>query len=275
MMMNKFLFEQGWDKNRFIQKLCSMGRISPHFFILGFQKCGTTMLYDQLIKHPEFKAGLWKENDELSKRHYDLNKFLLSFPYKRGNLKTGDGSHLYTYAPYGLPRIKKYFPSSKLLVIMRNPVDRAFSHYNMDIKLGLLNKNITFSNYVDFEMKILENISDIYSIEELFQGTSIFKNAYGTSVVRGLYSIYMKKMIELGLEFYPICLERLKNDFENEFSKIIAYLEIEPWKIEMEVVNRGEYKDGLDPATRTLLSEFYEPFNQQLYALIGDNYDWK
>jgi hypothetical protein len=85
----------------------------------------------------------------------------------------------------------------------------------------------------------------------------------------------MKKMVELGLEFYPICLERLKNDFENEFSKIIAYLEIEPWKIEMEVVNRGEYKDGLDPATRTLLSEFYEPFNQQLYALIGDNYDWK
>ncbi len=275
MGVNKFLFDHGWDKNRYIQKICSLGRMSPHFFIMGFQKCGTTMLYDQLIKHPEFKAGLWKENDELSKRYYDLNKFLLSFPYKRGKLKTGDGSHLYTYAPYGMSRVKKYFRSSKLLVVMRNPVERAFSHYNMDIKLGFLNKNVTFSNYVDFELKILENVSDIYSIEELFESTSIFKNIYGTSVTRGLYSIYLKKMVDLELDFYPICLERLNSDFENEFRKIIAYLEVEPWEIDMEVVNKGEYKAEMDLETRKLLAEFYEPFNKQLYAIVGDNYDWK
>ena len=145
-------------------------RMDPYFFIIGFQKAGTTSIYNQLMDLPIFVKGIGKEIAELAKVNPNKDYFKLFFPKKKNNYKTGNASHLDIYSPYGVMNIKKHFPNSKIIVILRNPTERAYSHFLMDKKFGWIGKNVSFEDYIDFEIKILENV-DITSIYDLYSNT--------------------------------------------------------------------------------------------------------
>ena len=109
-----------------------------HIILIGSMKCGTTTLYDHLVKHPEIAKGISKEpeyfsikmgNPELKKGKY-IDKFLI----EKGKHKfTLDASTGYTKYPVesGVPkRIKEYGIQPYFIYIVRNPIERIRSHYN-------------------------------------------------------------------------------------------------------------------------------------------------
>lgn len=109
-----------------------------HVILIGSMKCGTTTLYDHLIKHPEIAKGIVKEpeyfsikmgNPERKKGDY-LNNFITESNKHKFTLDASTG---YTKYPVeeGVPaRIKNYGIEPYFIYIVRNPIDRIRSHYN-------------------------------------------------------------------------------------------------------------------------------------------------
>ncbi|HEY9295730.1 MAG TPA: sulfotransferase domain-containing protein, partial [Phormidium sp.] len=109
----------------------------PDFIIIGAQKCGTTSLYEYLIQHPQILAASKKEV-----HFFDLN-FAKGVDWYRQQFKpvsqksiTGEASPYYIFHPLVPQRIYQLFPQVKLIVLLRNPVERAISHYYHEVRLG-------------------------------------------------------------------------------------------------------------------------------------------
>ena len=120
------------------------------FFIVGAPKAGTTSLYHYLKEHPEIEMSSQKEPDYFSdiplqeqgmyygkNRINTLDKYESLFAQKEGVIY-GEGSVSYLFYENVAEDIKKYNPNAKIIIMLRNPIDRAFSHYLMDYRLGLV-----------------------------------------------------------------------------------------------------------------------------------------
>lgn len=123
-------------------------RTLPNFIILGAAKAGTTALYHYLKQHPQITMSPLKEtnffalmNEPLDfcgpgDQDYinrfsitDLDGYLTQFQGCEGAKAIGEASPLYLYSPKAPPRIHEYVPDAKLIAILRNPVDRAYSAF--------------------------------------------------------------------------------------------------------------------------------------------------
>ncbi len=120
----------------------------PNFLVIGATKSGTTSLYTYLKQHPEVYMPMkepnffalegreppffrgpegWKEPSQ--KRITDLEGYRTLFAGASGEKAMGEVSPLYLYAPQAAYRIRRYVPEAKLVAILRNPVERAYSAY--------------------------------------------------------------------------------------------------------------------------------------------------
>ena len=121
------------------------------FFIVGAPKSGTTSLYHYFNEHPEIEMSTKKEPDYFSdkaihqqgmyygeQRIDTLEKYKALFPYDATDKKLGEASVSYLFYPNVASDIYKYNPDAKIIIMLRNPADRAFSHYLMDYRLGLV-----------------------------------------------------------------------------------------------------------------------------------------
>ena len=117
----------------------SAARPLPDFLILGAQKAGTTALYSYLRRHPSITGPSWKEVSYFD-RHYARGEawYRGNFPNKartRGKL-VGEASPSYVFHPLAPQRVRELVPEARLVVLVRNPVDRALSHYQHEVALG-------------------------------------------------------------------------------------------------------------------------------------------
>ena len=117
----------------------------PDFVIIGAQKSGTTSLYDFLIRNPAIASASKKEIHYFSLHHNHGKLWYCSnFPtnlsrhyfYKKTNqrLLSGEASPTYLFYPEVPGKMREILPDVKLIVILRNPVDRAHSHYHHSLR---------------------------------------------------------------------------------------------------------------------------------------------
>jgi hypothetical protein len=166
----------------------------PFFIIVGTQKGGTATLYRYLCRHSQISPAIRKEV-----HYFDLNYdrgidwYKAFFPYTRELQKkeaiTGEASPLYMYLKEVPNRIKKDLPEVKLIVLLRNPIDRAISHFEFYRAKGIehrsqeeyLNEfNYSINSMVEFEKK-LKNTNDKRSL---------------SYVTRGLYSEQLERIFD-------------------------------------------------------------------------------
>ena len=103
----------------------------PDFIIIGTQKGGTTTLYRNLVKHPHILKATCKELHCFDLNHprnklykNDIEWYLDQFPVKESHQITGEASPIYIFDPTTPELVHHYFPNVKLIVLLRNPVDR-------------------------------------------------------------------------------------------------------------------------------------------------------
>src|SRR4030095_14716720 len=106
------------------------------FVLAGAQKIGTTALHYFLSKHPNITMGDQQEihffdNDALFASNVDYEELHKHYPPLAAFTIAGDCTPSYIYHEPAAERIWKYNPKIKLLILLRNPVDRAFAHWNM------------------------------------------------------------------------------------------------------------------------------------------------
>ncbi len=121
------------------------------FFIVGAPKAGTTSLHNSLALHPEIfmpdikEPNFFSSDELLADQLYYREKIISSLQeYEKlysvaGNKIKGDASVSYLFYPLTAEKIKQYNPESRIIIILRHPIERAVSHYQMDKRLGFVN----------------------------------------------------------------------------------------------------------------------------------------
>ena len=129
-------------------------------------KCGTTSLYYDICEHPCTIAAAYDEIGFFDENfHLGLNWYRSMFPTKFlkkkiakrfGKSLTYDVTPSYIWKPWVARRIKELFPGIKLIAILRNPVDKAYSHYHLAIRSN--NEKLTFEEAVMRDMKTFSDL---------------------------------------------------------------------------------------------------------------------
>ncbi len=106
------------------------------FLVAGVQKGGTTALFDYLSLHPRLAMAAVKEvhffdDETMDWAAPDYAAYHAAFPPADGRLR-GEATPIYTYWPNALERIAAYNPAMRLIVLFRDPVERAWSHWKME-----------------------------------------------------------------------------------------------------------------------------------------------
>ena len=128
-----------------------MVSIRPSFFIVGAPKAGTTALHAYLEKHPQVCMSSDKEPNYFTaaaiaaqelyykkKNAETEQEYLQLFHPKTSTRIAGEASVSYLFYPDTAEKIHAFDPAAKIIIVLRDPVQRAFSHYQMDYSIGLL-----------------------------------------------------------------------------------------------------------------------------------------
>jgi len=250
----------------------SSHRVLPNFIIIGAQKGGTSSLYKNLIRHPSVKASFHKEP-----HFYDFNYFEGISWYKAffpretemNNKLTGEATPYYLFHPKAPKRVKETQPDVKLLVMLRNPVNRAYSHYNKDSLRG--KDPLSFIDAVHAEDQRFEEEKKQY--EDPYKCINHWKRSY---LSRGKYA----EQLERWFKFFPrkqfliIQSEQYYSNASKIYSDVLNFLDLPEWDPKfISKHNIGKY-DKMNEDTKKELTEYFEPYNQKLYSLLGVAYDW-
>lgn len=111
------------------------------FIVIGVQKAGTTALFDYLADHPALNLSTVKEvhffdDESVDWAAPDYGAYHAHFDLARSGLM-GEATPIYIYWPNSLERIRAYNPQAKLILMLRDPVERAFSHWRMETSRGV------------------------------------------------------------------------------------------------------------------------------------------
>ena len=191
------------------------------FLICGAQKGGTSALHSYLKQHPCVHMAKGKElhffDNELKFKQNDTSNFYAEyharFEPKDPRAICGEATPIYMYW-YNCPkRIFTYNPSMRLIMILRNPVSRAYSHWNMEFERGR-EKN-------SFEEAILNEDSRIRSARPLqSRNYSYVDRGYYTDQIRRMYSYFDKQQVLI------IRNDELRESPDETMDKVFKFLEV-------------------------------------------------
>lgn len=200
-----------------------MKEIWPNFFIVGAAKAGTTSLYHYLSQHPDVYMSPIKEPHFFSQIKPAWNQkalmdvisnekdYLKLFENAKDEELIGEASPSYLWDKNAYLRIKEKIPSAKIIIILRDPIERAFSHYLMDVRQGIQRKNFYDALKEDFYKK-----DKGWGVSHLY-------------VELGLYFEQVNKYFnEFGSEnIYIITFEKFINDINSSMKEICQFLSID------------------------------------------------
>jgi hypothetical protein len=262
---------------RLMGLLSSPVRVMPDFLAIGAHKAGTTSFYEYLRQHPMIISA-WKKDIKYFDLYYHRGPFWYRsyFPTKyrmrvdrysgQRNI-TGDGATDYLYYPRAPLRVAQTLPDAKIIVVLRNPIDRAYSHYQH----GQRNNWDPLS----FEEAIAQEPDRLESESPDDDKLSVFRR-FGY-LQKGKYADYLEKWFDLfpPERFFIVKSEDLFSDKALDiYCDAQEFLGLPIWKrINFKNVNPGKYQDML-PEIRQKLTAYYEPYNHRLCELVGRDFDW-
>lgn len=257
-------------------------RLMPDFLIIGAQRCGTTSLFRHLVMHPCVAPPLTKEihffdyNFDSGLRWYRAHFPLLGrriLARRRGQpLVTGEASPYYLLHPLAPERVRRLLPDVKLIVLLRNPVDRAYSQYHHNLAKGV--EPLSFEAAIDAERSRVEGESERTAAGDgRYVSVSHRKHSY---LLRGIYVDQFRAWMTHFPPHHWLVLR--SEDFYADpgavLRQVLAHLGLPDWQPpEFPRHGRQDYA-VLEAATRRRLLEFFEPHNQRLYEHLGRDFEW-
>jgi len=267
-------------KRNIFRILTSSMRALPDFIIIGAGQSGTTSLYDYLSQHPNILPASRKEINFFD-YYFDKGplwyRSFFPFSWEVNRLKrkfnenfiTGEATPHYLFNPFAPSRIFKTIPKVKLILILRNPVDRAYSHYKKDIRLG--RQTLSFDELIKHQ----ENITKVTNDKNTLR--SDFYNDYNSLYfARGLYVNQLKDWLRIFSknQFLVLRTEDLNNDISNTCNNVFEFLDLPRFTVKNpKRKNVGKY-EKMDKKTREILVSYFKPYNEELYKIIGKKMNW-
>jgi Sulfotransferase domain len=243
----------------------------PDFLILGAQKAGTTALYAYLRWHPDITGPSFKEVSFFD-RHYAQGErwYRAHLPLRRRAL-VGEASPSYLFHPQAPERVARMLPEARLIALLRNPAERAFSHYQHEVALG--REPLSFEEAIDREGERMRG-----ELERMLRDPSYFSHAWWnyTYVARGCYA----EQLERWFAAFPreqllvLLTDELAADTAATYRRVLDFLGAEAQDLDSypRIFDR-DYAD-MEPATRARLEKLFAEPNRRLAALLGRDLPW-
>jgi hypothetical protein len=248
----------------------------PSALIIGAQKAGTTSLFSYLVQHPGVLPPLSKEI-----HYFDLNYtrgvtwYRARFPFShqlRGGSLTLDASPYYLAHPLVPPRAAQLLPRVKLIALLRNPVDRAFSHYQHEVRGG--RESLSFAEAIEQEPARLAGEEERLRRDPAYYSYNHRRYSY---MLRGLYVEQLRAWVGHFPRSQLLVLqsEWLFRDPAAATAAVYDFLGLRPHRLERyEPAYQGNYLRGVPPDLRSRLRAYFEPYNRELYEWLGEEFDW-
>ena len=232
-----------------------------------------------LCQHPQIIAPAKKELDFFNGlngydnfTHYH-SMFPIPYHLSSGKI-TGEASPGYLVHPLCPPRIYNYNPTMKLIVILRDPVARAFSGWNMYRRLinstyppyQQMSERRSFTNAIMEELAVIEQTGTCYNAQ----------NKPYHYVGRGMYAEQLRGYFQYFAHNNLLILEHneLLHNREACLSSVCQFLEIDAFDFKLERRNVSTYESAIPEETAHTLRSFYVPHNESLFQLLGRKFSW-
>lgn len=240
---------------------------SPNFIIIGSQRCGTTSLYSYLAQHPQILTPIKKEMDFFSWHfHRGIDWYLAHFPQvpQGEQFLTGEASPSYFDCREAPERLHARFPQVKLILLLRNPVDRAISHFYRLVDLNWEARG--------FDRAIGDEVDRLNRNPEYIIGEEP-----GNYLARGRYVEFIKNWLALFPRENLLVLksEDLYASAAETVDRVLEFLNLPEYRLsEYQNANPGIYRPASE-SVRRWLSNYFQPYNQQLEEYLGRKFDWE
>ncbi|WP_448561635.1 sulfotransferase domain-containing protein [Trichothermofontia sp.] len=268
--------------------------MKPDFIIIGVQKGGTTSLYHDLIQHPQIAPALDKEvhffdlefqrgwdwyesrfpgvKTPVSMADRDRASQIDAPQIDTTRIITGEASPYYIFHPLVPQRIAQTLPEVKLIVLLRDPVDRAISHYHHAVRWGF--EKLAISEAFAQEASRLAGETEKILADPTYHS---FNHRHLSYLARGLYA----NQLEHWFQYFPreqfliLSSETFYRDPENSLATVYQFLDLPHYPLtEYERIDVGKYPPS-DPQLRQQLADYFFPHNQRLMQLLDRHFDWQ
>jgi hypothetical protein len=246
---------------------------APDFVIIGAQRGGTTSLHAYLRAHPQIILPATKELHYLTDRFGRGREWYLGqFPSPlAAGLLTGEATPYAMFHPLAPGRLRAVAPRAKLIVLLRDPVDRAYSHYLMERARG--DEALEFAAALAAEpTRLAREEARLVADPEYVS----WPHKHASYLARGDYTPQLERWFACFPRHQILILR--SEDFYRQtagtFADITAFLGLDPdTSIPFVVHNRAE-GSPLDPTLRDRLRTYFAPKNAALAALLGWDPSW-
>ena len=262
---------------RFVKRgvagITASSRVLPDFIIAGTVRSGTTSLYYNICEHPSVLSADYDEIGYFdSNYHLGINWYRSMFPThkhmnevkeKTGNSITGEDTPFYFWKKEAAERILKDLPNTKIIMIFRNPVDRAYSNYNLGVRYKT--EELSFDNAIDKEIEFLDEHSFRETVDS--RRSYVSKGIYENQI-RLWFNVFPRKQIHI------LSTEDMNNNPREELKGIFRFLDIDEYDIKQPQKQKvAEYKQ-MKKETRKKLLDFYKPHNERFFEMIQHEFEW-
>jgi len=259
----------------------------PDFIIIGTKRGGTTSLFRYLLQHPavlptfpsfQTLKGVYFFDQHFNKGLRWYRSHFPSGPYRSilGRAKgvrvlTGEASPGYLFHPLAAARIAGSMPQVKVIALLRNPVDRAYSHYRDEVKRGA--ETLSFEDALEREPVRLAGELERTVADPTYYSAALDRHSY---LARGMYLA----QVEAWMRAFPadqlliLRSEDLYTGPQRVHAAVLEFLDLPVVRLEGYPRHNGLPESRMNPATRRQLAEYFRPHNRRLFERLQRDFGW-
>jgi hypothetical protein len=259
-------------------------RMLPDFLIVGASRSGTTSLHRALAAHPSVVTPLFHKGVHYFDVDYPrgLSWYRGHFPVHSlaevrvgdaGPARTFESSGYYMHHPAAPERIARDLPGVKLLVLLRDPVERAYSAHRHEFLRGFEDEK-SFERALELEPARLEGEVERLLADPAYVSLNHRHRSYAD---RGQYVQQVRRLFDLfGRDrVHVLDSEAFFAEPEEQFAQVLDFLELPAWRPESFERHNARPRSPMAEATRERLTRHFEPYDAELSALLGRPLTWR
>jgi hypothetical protein len=250
-------------------------RSLPDFLIIGTQRGGTTSLYHYLAAHPAVRRPVRKEVQYFTLHHGRGDGWYRAhFPMAAAGRRrrTFEATPYYLFHPLAPTRAAATVPDARVIALLRDPVTRAFSHWQHTRMRGL--EPLDFEHALDAEEGRLAGEAERLAADPSYRSEAHRIWSYAT---RGQYAEQLERWYSAydPNQILVLRSEDLYRDPSETHARVLEFLRLPVATLaEYPRYTRRASGERIGDAARRRLTAHFRPHNQALAALLGRDFGW-
>ena len=250
-------------------------RLQPGFIMIGGQRCGTTSMFRGLMAHPQIVRPAFHKGINFFDLNYyrGMTWYRGHFPVARlatarhGAPVTFEASGYYMYHPFAMERMARHLPGVKLVVMLRDPVERAFSAYKHELARGY--EWESFERALDLEDERLIGEVNRMRADPTYES---FTHRHHSYTRRGHYADQLEHIFGLfpREHVHVMDSEAFFARPAQEYHDLTEFLGLQPFQPASFGQHNARPGTPMAPGTQRRLEDHFAPHNKRLAALL----DW-